>query len=88
MTTKQKIFISSVQKEFVIERRALKDFIHSDALLRRYFEVFLFEDLPASDRHADAAYLGEVDRCDVYVGLFGNNYGAADSKGVDRKSVV
>jgi len=80
--TKQIIFISSVQKEFAVERRALKDFIQSDALLRRYFEVFLFEDLPASDRHADATYLNGVDQCEVYVGLFGNNYGAADSKGV------
>jgi ATP-dependent DNA helicase RecG len=44
------IFISSVQKELAAERRALKDYIHGDPLLRRFFEVFLFEDLPASDR--------------------------------------
>ncbi|RJQ48926.1 MAG: DUF4062 domain-containing protein [Nitrospiraceae bacterium] len=76
------IFISSVQKEFREERRALKEFIQGDALLRRYFDVFLFEDLPASDRKADDVYLKEVEHCDVYVGLFGNKYGAEDAKGI------
>ena len=42
MTTTS-IFISSVQKELAEERRALKAFIESDALLRRYFTVFLFK---------------------------------------------
>ncbi|OGH59060.1 MAG: hypothetical protein A3G34_01890 [Candidatus Lindowbacteria bacterium RIFCSPLOWO2_12_FULL_62_27] len=52
MTGKLRLFISSVQKEFAAERRALRDFVDGDALLRRFFSVFLFEDLPASDRHA------------------------------------
>jgi hypothetical protein len=52
--------------------------VQGDPLLRRYFSVFLFEDLPASDRRADEVYLKEVDRSDVYVGLFGREYGAAD----------
>lgn len=81
MTRKSRIFISSVQKEFTAERRAVRDFVEGDALLRRFFEVFLFEDLPASDRRADEAYLDEVDRCNLYVGLFGNEYGSADSEG-------
>lgn len=55
----QRIFISSVQKEFAGERRALRDYIHGDPMLRRFFEVFLFEDLPASDQRADAVYLDE-----------------------------
>jgi ATP-dependent DNA helicase RecG len=75
------VFISSVQKEFAAERRALKEFVHGDPLLRRFFEVFLFEDLPASGRRADEVYLGEVDRCTVYVGLFGNEYGYQDAAG-------
>ena len=53
----ERIFISSVQKELAAERRALKDYIHGDALLRRFFDVFLFEDLPAADRRADEVYL-------------------------------
>ena len=78
----EKIFISSVQKEFQDARRALKDFIHGDPLLRRFFEVFLFEDLPASDRRVDNVYLDEVDRCDIYIGIFGNDYGTEDSEGI------
>ena len=47
-----RIFISSVQGEFAGERAALRDFIRADALIRRFLEVFLFEDVPASDgRH-------------------------------------
>ncbi len=75
------LFISSVQKEFAVERAAIRDFIQGDALLQRYFDVFLFEDLPASDRRADNVYLSEVDGCGVYVGLFGDEYGNEDAEG-------
>lgn len=78
----EKIFISSVQKELQEERRALKDYVQGDPLLRRFFQVFLFEDLPASDRRADNVYLDEVERCGIYVGLFGDEYGHEDSEGV------
>jgi len=61
---KYKIFISAVQKELQQERRAVKDFVQGDALLGRYFDAFLFEDLPASDRKADNVYLEEVARSD------------------------
>lgn len=81
MTGKRRIFVSSVQKELAAERRAVRDFIEGDALLRRFFDVFLFEDLSASDRRADEVYLDEVDRCNIYVGLFGNEYGSEDSEG-------
>lgn len=79
---RRKLFISSVQKEFQVERRAIKDFVQGDALLRRYFEVFLFEDLPASDRRADDVYLEEAEQSDVYVGLFGNEYGNEGHEGL------
>ena len=42
-----RVFISSVQKEFSEERRALVKYIREDALLRRFFEPFIFEELPA-----------------------------------------
>lgn len=77
----KRIFISSVQKEFSEERRALRNFIQGEALLRRYFSVFLFEDLPATDRRADQVYLNEVDRCDIFVGLFGTGYGSENAEG-------
>jgi len=78
---KYKIFVSSVQKEFKEERKALRNYIYGDPLLRKFFDVFLFEDLPASDRRADEVYLEEVKSSDIYVGLFGNQYGAENGNG-------
>jgi len=75
------LFVSSAEKEFAEERAAIRDFVRGDALLRRYFDVFLFEDQPASDRRADAVYLDRVDACGVHVGLFGNEYGDEDDDG-------
>lgn len=77
-----KIFVSSVQNELAEERRAVKTFIDNDPLLRRFFTVFLFEDLPASDRRTDAVYLAEVERSDIYLGIFGNAYGFEDAEGI------
>ena len=77
-----RIFISSVQGEFAEERAALRDYIRGDPLIRRFFDVFLFEDAPASDRRPDQLYLDEVERCDIYAGLFGTDYGSEDDKGV------
>lgn len=82
MSGKTVIFISSVQKELAAERRALKEYIEGDPLLRKFFEMFLFEDLPASDRRADDVYLDEVDRCGIYLGLFGNEYGTEGAGGL------
>jgi ATP-dependent DNA helicase RecG len=48
-----RIFISSAQKEFSMERAVLRDYLRGDALMRRFFEPFLFEDVPAADRRAD-----------------------------------
>ena len=70
-----RIFVSSVQKELAQERRAVQSFVESDPLLQRFFSVFLFEDLPARDQRPDTAYLEEVDRCDVYLGILGLEYG-------------
>jgi hypothetical protein len=80
--SKLRLFISSVQKEFEAERAALREYVHADPLLRRFFEVFLFEDIPAKDRRADEVYLEEVDRCDLYIGLFGDQYGYEDRAGI------
>ena len=79
---KYKIFFSSVQKELKEERKALRDYIYGDALLSRFFDVFLFEDLPASDRRADEVYLEEVRVNDIYLGLFGSQYGVEDTDGM------
>ncbi len=81
--TRLRIFISSVQKEFQQIRRDLKAFLLGDAVLRRFVsEVFLFEELPAGDRRADHVYLEEIERCDIYLGIFGYDYGNEDPQGV------
>ncbi len=81
--TRLRIFVSSVQKEFESQRQDLKAFLLGDPVLKRFVsEVFLFEDLPAKDVAADDLYLSEVDRCDIYLGIFGYEYGWQDDAGV------
>jgi|CXWK01.1.fsa_nt_gi hypothetical protein len=77
-----RIFVSSVQGDLAAERRAVRNFVEGDALLRRFFAVFLFDDLPAADRRADETCLSEVGRCDLYVGLFG------PPRGIDAGAVA
>ena len=42
-----KVFVSSVQKEMENERQAIRAYLRDDPLLRRFFDVILFEELPA-----------------------------------------
>jgi len=79
---KDLVFVSGVQKELAPERQAVRDFVRNDALLRKYFAVFLFEELPARDRRADKLYFDYVDRSAVYLGIFGSEYGWEDAEGV------
>ena len=79
---KKRIFISSVQAEFATERQVLHDYILADPLIGRFFEPFLFEQLPATDQRADAVYLKEVGNSDIYLGIFGCQYGFEDTEGV------
>ena len=76
-----------MQKEFAAERKALAEYLSGDPLLRRFFECFLFEDQLAADQRADQCYLDEVDRCDIYHGIFGNDYGLEDAGGFHRHTV-
>ncbi len=73
---KYKIFISGVQKELKEERFAVKEIIAENILLKEYFKVFLFEDSPAKSKSAKTAYLDEVRKCDIYLGILGCEYGA------------
>lgn len=80
--TRLRIFVSGVQKEFATLGRDLKAFLLGDAFLRRFVaEVFLFEDLPASDQRADHLYLAEVERCDIYLGIIGYEYASSGPQG-------
>ncbi len=77
-----KVFISSVQREFAEERQLLCRYIREDALLGRFFVPFIFEELPAIDLTAQQAYLTEAAQCDIYLGLFGEQYGYEDASGI------
>jgi len=79
---KKKVFISSVQLEFREERQMLFDYLTTDALLGRFFEPFIFENLPASDQNATSAYLNQLEQCNIYIGLFGKEYGNEDYNGI------
>ena len=76
------VFISSVQREFAAERQILAEYIRKDALLGKFFDVFLFEEEPACDVEARDLYLPEVERSDVYLGILGAQFGNADADGV------
>lgn len=80
--TPLRIFVSSVQKELADERATLSEYLRRDALLGRFFEAFLFEEMPAADHRADSCYLDEVRHCDIYLGIFGNEYGREDPEGL------
>ena len=77
-----KLFISSVQREFEKERKEIAAYIRQDAVMGRFFEPFLFEELPARDVAATQAYLTEVADTEVYLGLFGSDYGYEDAEGL------
>ena len=73
---KYRIFISSVQSEFASERKNLKRYLLSDPLLGEYVEsVFIFEDHPAAKKRPGEIYLPKLADTDIYIGLFGAQYG-------------
>lgn len=77
------IFISSVQPEFKEERKALKNYIESDPLLSKFFDVFLFEDISAKSSTSENVFLDAVKKCDIYLGLLGATYsGNPANKGI------
>lgn len=71
-----------MQTEFSNERKALHEYICADPLLGKFFEPFLFELLPAIDQRADAVYLKEVEQSDIYLGIFGKEYGYENEDGI------
>ena len=77
-----RIFISSVQREFAKERKQLAEYIRTDAMLGKFFKPFIFEELPAINMSAQEAYLHEAEHCDIYLGIYGQQYGNEDAEGV------
>jgi len=80
--SKYRIFISSNQKELKEERIAVKEIIINNSALREFFDVFLFEDLPAKGESPVSTYLRQVDNSDIYIGIIGNEYGNKSKDGL------
>jgi hypothetical protein len=79
---RKQIFISSVQREFANTRDKLASFINNDPYWSQFFYAFIFENLPASRRRPSDIYLGEIDRCAIYLGIFGLRYGRLNGAGI------
>ena len=76
------IFISSVQKEFANERLLLSNYLQKDYLLGKFFDVFIFENIPATDNIPDNVYIDEVIKSDIFLLLLGKEYGYELSDGI------
>jgi hypothetical protein len=81
MIKKLKIFVSGNQKELREERLAVREAILGAAVLRKFFDVFIFEELPATGRSPVFTYLKEVDDSDIYIGIVGKKYSIFRFKG-------
>lgn len=68
-----RVFISSKQIEFAEERRAIRAIVESSPLMA----PVLGEDFVPERSDARSRYLADVDRCPIYVGLFGCTYSAS-----------
>lgn len=76
------IFISSVQKEFAKERKALAEYLREDELLKLFFKPYLFEEDAANGSAPGSVYLNEVKKSDIYLGILGKDYGYEDAEGI------
>ena len=76
------IFISSPQSEFDRERKELCYFVLTDPYLKQYFDVFIFENLPANQQNPQNNYRDKIEKCKIYIGLFGKTYGTPDGDGI------
>jgi ATP-dependent DNA helicase RecG len=57
---KVRVFISSVQSEFAKERQMLCDYMTFGALLGKFFEPFIFGNVPAVNYSATSVYVALV----------------------------
>ena len=80
--TKLKIFLSSNQSEFQLERLMIKEFIEKTPIYSELFDIFIFEYVPADGASPKEIYLDEVKRSDIYIGLIGEKYGKIHKNGL------
>ena len=79
---KQHIFVSGVQTELEEERFAVNAFVTQNALLKKHFDAFIFEDLPAGNKSAESIYLKKVAESDILILLLGKEYGSTRANGL------
>jgi len=79
---KFKLFISGNQNELKEERFVVKEAITNNHILNDFFDVFLFEDLPAKGKDPVSTYIDEVEKSDIYIGIIGNVYGEPNDAGL------
>ncbi|MCL2156790.1 MAG: DUF4062 domain-containing protein [Methanobrevibacter sp.] len=79
--SKLKIFLSSNQREFQLERLMIKEFIEKTPIYSELFDVFIFEDVPADGDSPEEIYLDEVKKSDIYLGIIGEKYGKIHKNG-------
>lgn len=82
MITKFKVFVSGNQNELKEERLAVREAILENAVLNKFFDVFIFEEVPAKGKSPVMTYLKEVDDSDIYIGIIGNDYGIKGKDGI------
>ena len=84
---KIRVFISSVQKEFIKERKALYKHFSDNALLNVFFEPVMFEKLAAASKAPDKVYLKEVENSQLYLMMLGAEYGYEDKNGLSPTEI-
>jgi ATP-dependent DNA helicase RecG len=77
-----KVFVSGNQKELSKERLAVKEVINDNTVFKRFFETFLFEEVPASSQRPNFTYINEVKNSDIFIGILGKKYGSIDKEGL------
>lgn len=76
MTAQLRVFVSSVQKELEDERLVVQNLVNTDSFLAAHCVPVLYELEPASPERALQGCLQELDRCQVYLLIVGDQYGS------------
>jgi ATP-dependent DNA helicase RecG len=80
-SSKLAIFISSLFSDNFTERQSLVKIVSQDTILSKYYEPFLFESLSANIQSPKDIILSEIDRCDLFIQILGNKFGAQTPDG-------
>lgn len=76
--SRYRVFISSVQKELENERIGAQEILWTDPFLKNHCDPVLYEFEPASPRDATKECLDEIDSCQYFALIIGNQYGYAE----------